>query len=63
MLIRVYSIEYGKYLWKQVRLCKKLQVIVFWQKVFLPIWMCTFKMWPLEAAILQGKVRLSHKKL
>ena len=36
----------------------------FWQKVFLSIWMCTFRMWLLEAAIMQAKLQLiSHKKL
>ena len=48
MLIRVYSPEYGKYVW---------------QKAFLSIWICTFRIWLLEAVIMQAKVRLSHKKL
>ena len=49
MLIRVCSLEYGKYLWEQG--C----VALFWQKVSLSIWIYTLRIWPLEAAIMQAK--------
>ena len=35
----------------------------FWQKDFLSFRMCTFRIWPLEAAIMQAKLRLSYKML
>ena len=61
MLIRVYSLEYGKYLWEQG--CGKNCGNFFLAKGFLSIWMCTSRILPLEAAIMQDKVKLSHKKL
>ena len=56
MLIRVYSLKYGKYLWEQG--CAKKLVNFFWQKVYLSIWMCPFRIWPLAAVIVQAKVQL-----
>ena len=57
MLIREISLE--------TRLRKKLQLGNFFlaKGFFLSIWMCTFRIWPLEAVIMQAKPRLSHKKL
>ena len=57
MLIREISLE--------TRLHKKLQLGNFFlaKGFFLSIWMCTFRIWPLEAVIMQAKLRLSHKKL
>ena len=36
---------------------------IFWQKIFSSLWMVTFRIWLLETAIMQAKLRLSHKKL
>ena len=45
------------------KVAQKIVGKFFWSKVFLSIWMCTFGIWPLEAAIMQAKLRLSLKKL
>ena len=45
------------------KVVQKIVANFFWQKDFLSIWMCTFRIWSLEAAIMQAKVRLSHKKI
>ena len=45
------------------KVVQKIVGNVFWQKVFLSIWMCTFKIWSLEAAILQAKVCKSQKAI
>ena len=62
MLISVYSLEYGKYLWEQ-GCAKHCRYMLFGKKFFLLIWMRTFRIWPFEAVIMQANVRLSHKKL
>ena len=51
MLIRVYSLKVNI---SGNKVVQKIVSKFFWQKVFLAIWMCSFRIWSLEAAIMQA---------